>query len=106
MKMFCGLVAALFMGCGMASSQTDEVVKELNGRGFWMPYVTWLQDNDKMETYLSSLDEKCAGHLKGTLEAIEDDHERAQALLNARKEIGSSSRRLAKYLLADRKSVV
>lgn len=97
MKKFCGLVAALFMGCGMASSQTDEVVKELNDRGYWTPYVFWLQDDDKMETYLNSLDEKCADHLKGTLNAIEDDHERAQALLNARKEIGSSSRRLAKY---------
>ena len=78
-----------------ASSQTDEAVEELNSRGFWTPYTQWIQDDDKMESYLRMLNEKSAGQLKETLEMLETDHERAQGLLNARKKIGKSSRRLA-----------
>ena len=78
-----------------ASSQTDEAVEELNSRGFWTPYTQWIQDDDKMESYLRMLNEKSAGQLKQTLEMLETDHERAQGLLNVRKGIGKSSRRLA-----------
>ena len=92
MKRFLGLAAALFMGCGVASSQTDEVVKELNARGFWFPYVMWLQSDDKMEGYINDLGEKSVGQLKNTLEALNDDHERAQALLKARDEIGGKKK--------------
>ena len=87
------LAALLFMGCGMASAQTEEAVEELNSRGFWTPYTQWIQDDDKMESYLRTLNEKSAGQLKSTLEMLETDHKRAQDLLNARKEI--RSKRLA-----------
>lgn len=89
------LAAVLFWGCGIASAQTDEAVEELNSRGFWTPYTQWIQDDDKMESYLRTLNEKSVGQLKSTLEMLERDHERAHDLLNARKEIGRSSRRLA-----------
>lgn len=87
------LAALLFMGCGMASAQTEEAVEELNSRGYWTPYTQWIQDDDKMESYLRMLNEKSAGQLKSTLEMLETDHKRAQDLLNARKEI--RSKRLA-----------
>lgn len=77
------------MGCGMTSAQTDEAVEELNSRGFWTPYTQWIQDDDKMESYLRMLNEKSAGQLKSTLEMLETDHKRAQDLLNARREIRS-----------------
>ena len=89
------LAAVLFMGCSMASAQTDEAVEELNSRGFWRPYTQWIQDDDKMESYLQMLNEKSAGQLKGTLEMLEIDHQRAHDLLNARKEIRRSGKRLA-----------
>lgn len=103
MNRLLGLVAALFMGCGVASSQTDEVVKELNRRGFWFPYVMWLQSDDKMNGYINNLGDNSVEKLKSTLEALNDDHERAQALLKARDEIGGKKKgkkqdeRLAKH---------
>ena len=64
------LAAVLFWGCGMASAQTEEAVEELNSRGFWTPYTQWIQDDDKMESYLRMLNEKSAGQLKSTLEML------------------------------------
>ena len=89
---FLGFAAALFMGCGMVSSQTDEVVKELNERGFWFPYVTWLESDDRMESYLRNLNDNCAEQLKKTLQSLDNDHERAQVLLKARNEIGGKNK--------------
>ena len=89
LKMAFVLAAVLFWGCGIASAQTEEAVEELNSRGFWTPYTQWIQDDDKMESYLRTLNEKSAGQLKSTLEMLETDHKRAQDLLNARKEIRS-----------------
>ena len=89
LKMAFVLAAVLFWGCGIASAQTEEAVEELNSRGFWTPYTQWIQDDDKMESYLRMLNEKSAGQLKSTLEMLETDHKRAQDLLNARKEIRS-----------------
>ena len=86
------LTTVLFMGCTMVSSQTDEVVKELNERGFWFPYVTWLQSDDKMEGYLRNIDDNSMGRLKETLQALNEDHERALALLKARTEIGGKKK--------------
>lgn len=86
-KRLLGVAASLFLGCGIASSQTDEVVKELNNRGFWIPYVTWLQSDDRMESFLRDMGEKGRGSLQRTLASLDDDHERAQKLLKARKEI-------------------
>lgn len=89
------VLTVLFGGCGMASAQTDEAVEELNSYGFWHPYTQWIHDDEKMEGYLRMMNEKSAGQLKTTLEMLERDHQRAQDLLNARKEIGKSRRRLA-----------
>ena len=88
MKKCLALASAFFMGCGMVSAQTDVVVKELNERGSWSPYVIWLQSDDKMEGYLSNINDNSVASLKETLQALDEDHGRAQALLKARTEIG------------------
>ncbi len=88
MKKCLALASALFMGCSMVSSQTTQVVKELNERGTWFPYVIWLQSDDKMEGYLRNINDNSVARLKETLQALDEDHGRAQALLKARTEIG------------------
>ena len=92
MKKYIALASAFFMGCGMVSAQTDVVVKELNERNSWFPYVTWLQSDDKMENYLRNIDDNSVGRLKEALQALDEDHERAQALLKARTEIGGKKK--------------
>jgi len=76
----------------MVSAQTDVVVKELNERGSWSPYVTWLQSDDKMEGYLSNINDNSVASLKETLQALDEDHRRAQALLKARTEVGGKKK--------------
>ena len=87
MKNLLTTLAALLMGSGPVMAQTDEVVKELNRSGFWMPYVQWLQSDERMEGYLSNLSDYSIPSMESTLEWMERDHERAKALLDARKDI-------------------
>jgi hypothetical protein len=92
MKKYIALASAFFMGCGMVSAQTDMVVKELNERGSWSPYVTWLRSDDKMEDYLRNINDNSVAKLKETLQTLDEDHERAQTLLKARTEIGGKKK--------------
>ena len=69
------------------SAQTKEVIDELNKSGFWMPYAQCLEDDGQMEGYLRNLDDFSIQSLNNTLHYIEEDHQRALALLKARKEI-------------------
>ena len=88
MKKLWLLVVALFMGSGLMEAQTtDMVVNELNKSGFWNPYVRWLQRDDTMEGYLRNLGDNSVDKMKMTLRALDEDHRRAQELLNARDEI-------------------
>lgn len=87
----------VFLLCGMMfaqgqTSQTSKVVEELNTRFFWTPYVTWLQSDDKMEGFLRDLPGHNHLSLKNTLRGIENDHQRAQELLQAEKEIAGDSK--------------
>ena len=87
MKKLLLLAVALFMGCGLVEAQTDIVVNELNKSGFWNPHVRWLESDDRMDGYLRNLDDNSVDKMKMTLRALEDDHNRALVLLNARDEI-------------------
>lgn len=101
MKNLLTTLAALLMGSGPVMAQTDEVVKELNRSGFWMPYVQWLQSDERMEGYLSNLSDYSIPTMEGTLEWLERDRERAKALLDARKDIvGRKKGKKAAALLA------
>ena len=87
MKKLLLLAVVLFMGCGLVEAQTDIVVNELNKSGFWNPHVRWLESDDRMDGYLRNLDDNSVDKMKMTLRALEDDHNWALALLNARDEI-------------------
>ena len=87
----------VFLLCGMMwaqgqTSQTTEVVEELNKRYFWTPYVNWLQSDDKMEYFLYEMPGYNHLSLKNTLRELEHDHSRAQQLLQAEKEIAGNSK--------------
>lgn len=87
----------VFLLCGMMwaqgqTSQTSQVVEELNKRQFWTPYVNWLQSDDKMEDFLREMPGYNHLSLKNTLQEIEHDHSRAQQLLQAEKEIAGDSK--------------
>lgn len=92
MKKCIALASALFMGCGMASSNTNEVGKEMNERHAWSPYVTWLQSDDRMESYLRNIDDYSVESLKKTLQNLNEDHERAKLLL--KKRAGSGDKKI------------
>ena len=59
-------------------------VKLMNERNAWSPYVTWLQSDDRMESYLRNIDDYSVESLKKTLQNLNEDHERAKLLLKAR----------------------
>ncbi len=95
------LMALLMANIAGLSAQTKEVVDELNKRGFWRPYVMCLEDDSRMEGYLHSMADYGRQQLANTREMIEEEHQRAQALLQARKDIcGKKKGKKADALLA------
>lgn len=95
------LMTILIANIAGMSAQTKEVIDELNQRGFWMPYVAYLEDDSRMEYYLRTLDDYSRSSISGTRRAIEEEHARAQAVLKARKDIcGKKKGKKADALLA------
>ncbi|MCR4920818.1 MAG: hypothetical protein K5945_03800 [Bacteroidaceae bacterium] len=80
------------MGCEMASSQTSDVVKELNERRFWFPSVMWLQSDDRMEGFLRNIDDYSEGKFMRTLRSLDDDHNEAQELIKVITKIGGKKK--------------
>lgn len=86
---------------GALAQTTKEVVEELNRSGFWMPYAWCLQNDQQMEQLLMSLNEYTSSGLMKTRELLDEDHQRAQALLKARQDIcGKKKGKKALALLA------
>ncbi|MBO4658806.1 MAG: hypothetical protein J5637_04225 [Prevotella sp.] len=81
------LVLALSCSALPAMSQVKDMLKIINDRGFFMPHVQWLGDDGRMNSYLQDLDRKSTQSMEATLEAMVDDHQRAQQILTARQEI-------------------
>ncbi len=101
MKRILTLIATLLIGCHSATAQTRKVIDELNKSGFWIPYVQWLESDERMRSYLMDIDSYSVQSLKNTLEAMESDHERARELLSAKKAIvGKKKGRKAEERLA------
>ena len=95
------LMAILIANIAGLSAQTKEVVDELNERGFWRPYVMCLEDDHRMEGYLHNLTDYGKQQLVNTRKMIEEEHQRAQTLLQARKDIcGKKKGKKADALLA------
>lgn len=95
------LMALLIANIAGLSAQTQEVIDDLNRRNFWCPYVQYMEDDGQMEAYLRNMADYSRHQLKDTRESVEGEHQRAQKLLQARKDIcGKKKGKKADALLA------
>ncbi len=81
------IMAILLTSFTGAKAQNKELIDELNKRCFWMPYAQCLGSDDRMESFLMEMVNYSNGLLQRTRETIEEDHKRALAVLQVRKDI-------------------
>lgn len=101
MKKILTIMAILLTSFTGAKAQNKELIDELNKRCFWMPYAQCLGSDDRMESFLMEMVNYSNGLLQRTRETIEEDHKRALAVLQVRKDIcGKKKGKKADALLA------
>ena len=101
MNKFLTIMAILLTSFTGATAQNKELIDELNKRGFWMPYAQCLGSDDRMESFLMEMADYSNGLLQRPRETIEEDHQRALAVLQLRKDIcGKKKDKKADALLA------
>ena len=96
------LILALLLGCQVAMGQSgkgeeaDEVIKTINSREFLRPALFWLEDDERAEQYVRSMQDFSIQRMQETKEDVDKELQETQKILRVKKFLVGKSKKVKK----------